>query len=520
VTSPGAGSVSLRSRIPADLLRSLVVSLVAAVVVVESLRRGVVFAEKVSVGIVVAWLIVVCAHRPHVAVVGIVAWVPLQVPFLSLLFRLGAPAAVVRNLGYLKEFWALSLLLALFVAPAEVRRRRRLDALDLLALGYIAIATSYLLIPFVAPGTLGGQPFIVRLNAWRAEALFVVVFFCIRQLRFSATLLRRARRIVLVVAVVVAAFALWEAVNRSGFDRFLANTLGYPGYRAEVLKVPPGFLVHSTDVAGRSVSRAGSLFADPLELGFFMLIPLGIGLERLGARRLSPLAAVATAGALLAVVLSVTRSAALGAGVAGLLAVGLGSRRSPGRLRMLIILGTTAAVLLPAAGHSSLKARFVGVFSGSRDSESQGHLNAIDHAFRVIVADPVGRGLGSNTATGGRFQTGIQITSEDSYLETGAEIGMAAMVVFVLCLLMLLIELRARSKLGGRGGELANGMWLGGWGLAVGALFLQTWLEIATALVYWTLAGLALADVTGDDEQPLESHGLAVQPGALRRASA
>lgn len=461
------------------------------------MHRGVKFAGLIAGVIVVGALVLLSSRRPHWAIVGIVAWVPLQLPVLAYLFKLGAPATAVRYMGYLKEFWAVSLLLAVLAGPEKVRSHRRFDVLDWIALGFIGLSLAYLLIPFVAPGSLGGQSFQVRLNAWRAEALFVVVFFLARQLVYPEVWVRRVRSTLFVVASVLAGFAVWERLATSAYRHFITVTLDYPGFSTSVLKGSASAgLFGLTQVGNSSVLRVGSLLNSPLTLGFFMIIPFGLGLERLAARRLSGLALIAAVGSMTAIALTLTRSALLAAGVASILAVGFANRRSPGRLRLLIGVLTAAVVLIPAAGHSSIKHRFEGVFNGAQTDDTQQHISASRDAANFIVSHPAGGGLGTNTGTALRFNTGISVTAEDSYLETGAELGLAAMVLLIACVLTLLVQLRGRSKVGGTQSELAAGAWLAGCGLAVGGCFLQTWLEIPTALVFWAIAGMTLGGVS------------------------
>jgi hypothetical protein len=400
-----------------------------------------------------------------------------------------------------------------------MRSRRRFDVLDWVALGYIAVATAYLLIPIVARGSLGGQSFSIRLNAWRVEALYVVLFFCIRQLRFPDPWIRRTRNAVLVVAVIIAGFAIWESVNRAGFNHFQIYTLGLENYSVAVLHVTGANnqLLTSETLAGTPLVRDGSLFNSAYTLAFFMLIPFGIGLERLAARRLSGLVLAGSAAAAVGILLAVTRSAALGATIAAILAVSIGSRQAPGRLRLVVVLATAVVVLLPSLSHSTLKTRFADAFSAKRDSESQSHITAIKNGLNYLVHDPVGRGLGENTGTGNRFGTGIQATTEDSYLETGLEIGLAAMVLQITLLLLLLSRLRARSRLDGLGAEMAGAMWLGGAAIAVGAVFIQAWFDITTALVFWTFAGLAL-QVKEDAAERSGSRRVALLNGVVARA--
>jgi hypothetical protein len=462
----------------------------------------------------VVGFVALSAVRPAFSVIGIVVWVPSQTAVLSYLYNKGLPTPLVKDLGYFKELWAIGLAVAVLRSGAL---SRRFDGLDWLVASYVGIASAYLLLPVVAPGALGGLPWSVRLNAWRLIAMFVVVFFCARRLNFSPAVMRALFIVVAVEAIALAGFAFWEATDKTGFNDFLVDTINLPAYKADLFDRPypnPANLLTPGSIGGTSYNRAGSIFASPLTLGFFMLIPFGLALERIGGRRLWLLAAVAGGGSLYAIFLTVTRSALIGAVIAVLLAATFTvSRSSPQRLRVFVLLGIAVAFVLPAAGQSATVARFEALFTHTQlDPDAQGHVDSPREALNATLAKPFGLGLGSNSATGTRFGAPITITAENSYLETAVEIGMVPAALFLGSLIVMMRHLRRRSQQPGAAASLAGGAWLSGWALTASGMFLQTWYELPVALVFWTIAGVALSGSPPEpDDAPVEAHANATE---------
>jgi hypothetical protein len=490
--------------------------------VFSTMQEGQVAAFSAVAGFLFIGFAILAVRRPQFSVMGLVIWVPLQVPILAYAYKLGAPLVLIKQLGYMKEYWEIALL---YVALRSGRqehgwRRRSFDRLDIIALLYIGLATVYLLLPIAFHGLLGGLVFSGRLNAYRIECVYVVAFLCVRRLQLDARFINEVRNAVMFVSVVLAGFAIWESTNASGFNNFLSNTLGYPAFRLATTGFHygnPANLLDPGTIGSVSFTRAGSLFNDPLTFSFFSLIPFGLALERLTTERVSPLAMAAAGGACVSILLAETRSAVLGAALAAFVAIAVASKGKPGRFRFFIVLSAAVVLMLPSASHSSLKARFEGVFTGnSRDADSQEHVNATRGALHDVLHHPLGRGLGANTSTGVRYHSTNQTTAEDSYLETGEEIGLAGGVLNLLLLGVLLLELRRRSKRGGVRGELAGGLWLGGLALVLGGFFLQVWLGLVTSLVFWVLAGVALSepvDQRSDEAVEAEAEQLAVLAG-------
>ncbi|HEX3898850.1 MAG TPA: O-antigen ligase family protein [Mycobacteriales bacterium] len=480
--------------------------------VFSTLQQGQVAAFSAIAGFLFIGFAMLAVRRPQFSVMGLVIWVPLQVPILAYAYKLGAPLILVKQLGYMKEYWEIAILYVALRGKREEHgwRRRSLDRLDMVAMIYIGLATIYLLLPMAFHGLLGGLTFSGRLDAYRLECVYVVAFLCIRRLQLDARFVNEVRNAVMFISVVLAGFAIWESTNSTGFNNFLTNTLGYPAFRFATT----GFhysnaanLLDPGNIGSVSFTRAGSLFNDPLTFAFFSLIPFGLALERLTSERVSPLALAAAGAAGASILLAETRSAVLGAGLAAFVAIAVASRGKPGRFRFFIVLAAAVVLMLPSASHSSLKARFEGVFTGTnRDADSQEHVNATRGALHDVLHHPIGRGLGANTTTGVRYHSTNQTTAEDSYLETGEELGLAGGALNLLMLCVLLLELRRRSKRGGVRGELAGGLWLGGLGLVLGGFFLQVWLELVTSLVFWVLAGVALSEPSDQrSDQALEA---------------
>lgn len=493
------GVETQRLRLPVPRLsRGKVAAAIGVAAVFGAASSGPIFTGLV-VALILFWLFIgVSSRHPQFAVLGLVVWVPLQLPVLAYAYKLGAPAGVVKELGYLKEFWAISLVIAVFRTGGL---RRRLDLLDWTIVGVVGIATLYLFLPLAGGGVLGGVKFWVRLTAWRIDVLALVILFSVRRIELGPEAIRRIRLAVYFVAAVLAGFAFWEAANSGAFTRFIGETLGYRSFKADVLGVNSGGTVLWYGTAGNSsFVRAGSLLNNPASLGFLLLIPLGLGLERLGARRGALLGAVVAGFSVGAMMMTVTRAVVLAALAAIGLAVVMGvSRQAPSRGRVVVVTVLAAVLILPSAGHSNVAGRFKNMFN-SQDADTQGHIRNTRQAASELVSSPQGRGLGTNTAVGARYATANVLDSENAYLEIGNEIGAVGMFSFLALLVTALVQLRRRSKDPGGTAALAGGLWLAGWGLVFGGLFLQDWTLITVTLVFWPVVGVALPNL---DHRPL-----------------
>jgi hypothetical protein len=460
-------------------------------------------AIALSIGLLVLCALVAAAAQfPQFAVLGLVIWVPLQQPVLAFLYKLGAPVLVVRDLGYLKEFWTVSLVVAAWRATRS--QRIKADLLDWAAVLYVGIATLFLVLPFADSSALGGVSFAGRLHAWRLDCLYVVILITARRLTFAPVVLRRLRLGLCIVGIILGGFSVWEIIDGASFTNFLRNTLEYSKYKADVFGVgtTSDLLIHGS-IGDSTFVRAGSLFNDPLSFGFFMVIPFAVALERVAARKGAALGTTVAVAGLVGVIFSGTRGAAIAAGVGVILALVFGpSRVAPNRLRLLVAVLLGAVVLLPFAGQSTLVDRLVSLTKPASETHSnEVHVARTRAGWTALLERPLGRGLGANSQTGARYGTTTAITTEDAYLQTGAEFGVPGLLVFVGFLVVALVELRRRATLLVEHSGLAGGVWLAGCGLMLGALTLQVWTELTVTLVFGTLTGVALSKLGGAERQ-------------------
>jgi hypothetical protein len=478
------------------------------IVVVFFVAAGGPAAIGLSIGLLVLGaLVVVAARVPQFAVLGLVIWVPLQQPILAYLYKLGMPLLVVRDLGYLKEFWTISLVVAAWRATRS--QQIKADLLDWAAVLYVGIATLFLVLPFADSSALGGVSFGGRLHAWRLDCLYVVILLTARRLTFAPVVLRRLWLGLCVVGIVLGGFSVWEITDGHGFTNFLANTLEYSKYKADVFGVTTSrdLLTHGS-IGDSTFVRAGSLFNDPLSFGFFMVIPFAVALERVAAKKGAALGTAVAVAGVVGVIFSGTRGAAIAGGVGVLLALVFGpSRIAPNRLRLVVAVLLGAVVLLPFAGQSTLVDRLVSLTKPASETHSnQVHVDRARAGWTALLDRPLGRGLGANSQTGARYDTTTAITTEDAYLQTGAEFGVPGLLAFVGFLGVALVSLRRRAMRLVEHSGLAGGVWLAGCGLTLGALTLQVWTQLTVTLVFWTLAGVALSRVDGLERQDTRGH--------------
>lgn len=497
------------------------------------------------IGAVVAVAAVAWAARYPAAALGVtIVYVPLQVVLLAYLYKLGWPTVIIKDLGYVKEAMVAG------IALAAIRRHREWrppDILDFAVFVYVGIATTYFLLPIVAPGTLGGLSTFLRLSAWRVDCLFMVLFAACRRLRWSPEAVARLQVAVVFVGVVMAASAIWELLAQHSYNHFFTVTVPVPLYRIIVLHVKDvlvySVVVHGT-VGGSTFTRAGGLFFDNLELSFVMLLPLGVALERLSRERLRAAWLIAAGLSAFALVLTLTRSAVLGGFIALLLAPTLkAGAGGQGRKRLAFVLVLAMLAVSPLFATSTLRHRFGSLLGTSSSSSSQaaqdnaGHKQGIEQGLEVVSSRPQGLGLGINPATRGRYDLGLGInpatrtaaqarnlvTTEDSYLQIGAELGLVPMLAFMGLFAGVLVRLRRRARapedrepMSG----LAGGMWLAGLALAVTGVFLHVWISFSVALTFWGLAGIAVGQGRGRAASAERSSSISSDHGRQRLAAA
>ena len=445
--------------------------------------------EKLLELLVGLLLVGVMSRRPDRALLLLLAVLPVQTLLLALILRAGLPVAGVKALGLLKE----AVVMAMVVAAVR-EGRRTWDRLDRLVASYIGLVSVYLVLPIVVSGVFATVPFSVRALAWRYDALFAVAFLAARRITWHPLFLERAARTAIAIGLVSSACALLEFASPSTWSTFLIHVARVRFFRAAV----QGNLTRATDelshisVGGHDVIRVGGAALSPLLLGFVLLVPLALSLERITAARGRVINAGTTLLLAAALLATLTRSAILGGLLVAAVTVRMGAvRLRPGRIQVVLGIALVAVLVAPLAGSSTVVQRATSAFSG--DQSAAGHRSASLEALSSIVHEPLGRGLGTNPVTGQRFHVARQLDSENAYLQVGTELGLLAMLVFVGMFVSLLLALRRRAR-AEDGIGIASPMLAAGVGLGLVGFFLHVWLDLATALVFWSLAGVALAE--------------------------
>jgi len=491
--------------------RSLAIGVICAAAVFLDLVVGGLHTAALTAGLAIgAVAVMVAARQPGVALGIIAVFVPLQVALLALVFRLGAPAAMVKDLGYFKDAMTFGICIAALMAHVKRVPRRRLDRIDAFAGAYVGIATLYLAMPSIFPGSFGGQSFTVRINAWRLDCLFVILMVAARRIPYSARTLLRLRQVVIGVALVLCAVGIWEFLDGGSYNQFLGNTLRVPAYQNVVLHVAPppdnNYAAAFTSAGnGSAYSRIGSLLLNPLDMGFYIVVPFGLAFERMLRGRTSLISVGLTAVTGLTLVLTETRSAVLGGVVIVVVCLWLNLRRaSPGQLRSTILVVVALALAVPLSSHSTIRARFASVSNPNSALDNQEHVSRTKNGWHEVTTHPAGLGLGANPASGDRYGTTNATTTENSYLQVGSELGLAAMIAFIGLYLSLLQRLRrsAVALADSSIGSIASAVWFIGLGLLVGGMFLQVWIGFSVALTFWGLAGATLGAAAEAQPEP------------------
>ena len=476
------------------LRRSLFLAVAMLLVVAFLVHRDPSRLDKPTAYIIGAGAVLWLARRPGRALQALIVLLPFHIWVLSGLYALGAPASIVRALGFWKELAVASLVVA--AAAAHRRRKWRLDRLDAVALAYIGCVVVYYLAPrLFAQPTQAVLSASIRNLALRVDVLFVVLLVAARHSGLDRSWLSRLGRTALAVGTVVAALGIYEFLFSSSWNHLAVHTFRIPRYDLNITKVAlrnPSDIRQSAPVGGRTITRIGSTLLSPLSLGSYLLVPLAIAVERIARRTATPFtyAAIGTIGA--ALLLTQTRSAILGGVIVGFLALRPAAGHSTAkRVRFALILTALVILALPLSSSSGLSSRVSSAFGGHEVS-TQGHIKSLKVGLNVLIHQPLGRGLGTSPAIGDRFDVSGRVTSENYYLQVGNEVGIHTMIVFIVLTILLLLRLDREARADATSDGVVSAIRAAGWALAVGSFFLHVWQPFVVALFFWGLAGAAL----------------------------
>jgi hypothetical protein len=452
--------------------------------------KHVVSASTALTGLVAFCILLVAARWPHRSLIALIVLLPFQGFILAKLSGWGVPSSIVRHLGAWKETLALGVVLA--GARNFIASGRRADALDRLGLGFVAIALVYLAVQHtILPSAPSSSS--TRLLGFRQDAGFVLLLLGARHAPLPPGFLRRAGTAAFVVAAIVACIAIFSELDSSGWNHFVVRTVQYTRYEQAVLHTKPvNFYDIRTygSVGGIRILRAGSVFLNPLTLGFYLVLGFALGLERIarGQSRFLGLASLLaiTAG----ILLTQTRSAIVGALVVALVALQPSSGRSRHwRVQLGLILAAIAIMAVPTALATGLSQR---VTTTTGYSDNAGHVTSFGKGVETVAQNPLGLGLGTSAGVGQRSASQVSnvVVPEDTYLQMGVELGIVGMLLFIALTVALVAKLRAVARRHPH--YVVAAMAAAAAGISVGAFVLQPWTDFSVAWTVWGLAGVAL----------------------------
>ncbi len=451
--------------------------------------KHIISASTAVTGLLALGLLAIAARWPDRALIALIVLIPFQELLLAKLWALGAPTSIVRHLSAWKEAFALGIVVA--GARNFIATGRRADALDRLGLGFVLVALVYLGLQHeIIPSAPSSSS--IRLLGFREDAGFVLLLLGARHAPLPAGFLERIGRVALLVAAVVAGIAIFEALDSTAWNHFVVYTLRYTVYEVGILHTNP---VNFSDIrtyntiAGHHIIRVGSVFLNPLTLGFYLVLGFAIALERSARGRARPWVIVSLLMIAAALLMTQTRSAILAALVVALLALQPASGRSPHwRAQLAILIAAVALVAVPTAFATHLSQRV----TTANTADNAGHVTSFWQGLSTVIHHPLGQGLGTSAGTGQRFASTFSqlVIPENTYLQYGVELGIVPMLMFAALSVTLVLKARAAARryphylIAASAGAIA--------GLAIGAWFLQPWTDISAAWSVWGLTGAAL----------------------------
>ena len=269
------------------------------------------------------------------------------------------------------------------------------------------------------------------------------------------------------------------------------DVLKYIGYGAGTI-VPYLSLDQNYDYI-----RINSTLRGPNSLGAYVMIVLACVAAWVIAkwRSIRPaqatLAGVLTIGSLVALWASYSRSALVATGVALAIVIGVMLFKKYGKIIVLIgaLMAITLGLGLFAARDSDFVANIVlhdNPGTGAAVTSNEGHIESLQDGFNRFIRQPFGAGIGS---TGSASLLGDKpLIIENQYLFIAHEVGWLGLLLFVMIVVGVFTRLWDRRR-----HWLALGVFASGIGMLLINILLPIWVDDTVAIVWWGLAGLAIA---------------------------
>lgn len=318
------------------------------------------------------------------------------------------------------------------------------------------------------------------------EDVRLPLFFIVAQI-FAARsdcIRRHWRKIVVIPAAVVVVFGLLQVFVLP------VDFLRHFGYG------PHTIAPYETVDQKLAYVRAQSSLRGPNPLGAYLVIAVtalfGVGFRKRAtwAKTLLAIDAMAT---LIVLGYTYSRSAYIGAVVA--LATFAWWSINSARLKRLVLLAAAVVVLLGTGAFALLRHndRFENTFfhtdqhSVSQESSNQARGSALENGVRDVVHEPLGRGVGTAGPASAHNLQPARI-SENYFLQIGQETGWLGLALFLAINAVLAVRLwHDRAE------PLHRALLASLLGITIINLLSHAWTDDTLAIVWWTLAGVALA---------------------------
>jgi hypothetical protein len=236
--------------------------------------------------------------------------------------------------------------------------------------------------------------------------------------------------------------------------------------------------------------RAFATMRGPNELGSYLLLPLLLALGLLIKERRNILAGVALGLGSAALLLTGSRSAWLGVGLAMAVLAVLWLPKK--RLQKWIIIGAVPTLVVAGVGFwlaTTIPTLRLAIFHSSPgdqllEGSTEKHWQATYAGVQDALASPMGQGVGTAGPASYYGETNPKI-AENYYVQIAQEVGIFGLVIFLAINALLAVRLwHDRSQLWPKLllASLA--------GLSLVNIFLHGWVDDPTAMTWWLVAGL------------------------------
>lgn len=248
--------------------------------------------------------------------------------------------------------------------------------------------------------------------------------------------------------------------------------------------------------------RINSTLRGPNPLGALMVIygSLAIAYAALNRRNLQPKLAAGIVGGLIGSVAvlfsSYSRSAYLAA-IAAFAGVFAFSRKISVKAILLItVAGLVVAVTSFFIAQTSWFSNVIlheNPESMVKAKSNEDHVLSVVDGGKRVASQPFGAGIGS-TGSASLYDgdTSNDTTIENAYLFVAHESGWFGLAVFLVLFGLIMVRLWRHRK----GNWLIVGIFSGGIGMAIIGLLLPVWVDDTVAIIWWGLAGMAIASIS------------------------